>query len=171
MDTTVVQAVRGDAWERIRALRLEALKTDPDAFGSTYEAELGRPESWWRERADDPDCLTLIGAVEGRAGGLCVARPWRDEPEVLGLFAMWVAPWARRRGLGAALVRSVRAHGLTAASRSVRLEVEAGNRAAEALYRGLGFRPTGRSYRQPAPREHLVEREFVLELARARSDQ
>ena len=37
-------------WEAYRALRLEALKTEPSAFGSSSEEEADFPESVWRER-------------------------------------------------------------------------------------------------------------------------
>ncbi|MEO0649986.1 MAG: GNAT family N-acetyltransferase [Planctomycetota bacterium] len=159
-----VESVRGPHWTRIRALRLEALASDPEAFGSTLEAERDRPETWWRERADTPTTLSLIARVNGRDAGLCVASPWRELPGTLGLFGMWVAPWARRHGAGAALVRAVLNHARADGYRRVQLDVEARNAPARALYERSGFRPTGHRYRQEPPREHLVEEQLVHEL-------
>jgi hypothetical protein len=36
--------------ELFRDIRLEALRCDPDAFGSTFEAESANPLSWFADR-------------------------------------------------------------------------------------------------------------------------
>ena len=73
--------------------------------------------------------------------GFILARAAADEAEILTLA---VAPTARRKGLGRALVRAVAAHARTLGIRNVFLEVGAGNDAAQGLYRGLGFVAMGR---------------------------
>ncbi|KAF2671613.1 hypothetical protein BT63DRAFT_422156 [Microthyrium microscopicum] len=39
---------------KLKAIRLEALKTDPDAFGSTYEREVAFTDEQWAERLTNP---------------------------------------------------------------------------------------------------------------------
>ena len=39
-----------ERWQDYQKLRLEALKADPIAFGSSYEEEISRPEEFWRNR-------------------------------------------------------------------------------------------------------------------------
>lgn len=78
------------------------------------------------------------------AGGLVLARVAVDESEVLTLG---VAPWARRMGLGRALLdramKAVAARGAV----SMLLEVADANVAARALYAGRGFAVVGRRRR------------------------
>ena len=80
------------------------------------------------------------------------------------LISMWVAPEARRTGVGAALVDAVidwaRAQGFP----RLGLEVVDGNAAARALYARKGFEPVGESLPCPPPREHLREQPCMLEL-------
>lgn len=87
---------------------------------------------------------------------LAHARLWVAErgAEILGFIDYWVvagevelidvavAPAARRQGLGRRLVEHLRADVPDAAA--VHLEVRAGNAAAIALYRALGFVEVGR---------------------------
>ncbi|MGW3561868.1 GNAT family N-acetyltransferase, partial [Streptomyces sp. NPDC000963] len=50
----LIRVIRADEWERAREIRLAALR-DPVAhlaFLDTYEAAAGRPDAFWRERAE-----------------------------------------------------------------------------------------------------------------------
>jgi ribosomal-protein-alanine N-acetyltransferase len=55
-----------------------------------------------------------------------------------------VAPEARRRGLARRLLRQVLETAVHQGARAAHLEVRAGNEAARALYRSMGFREVGR---------------------------
>jgi ribosomal protein S18 acetylase RimI-like enzyme len=63
--------------------------------------------------------------------------------QALGVFwqlrDLFVAPDARRRGVGRAVVTSVAADARTAGALRLALQTESGNAAAQALYHGLGF--------------------------------
>jgi ribosomal-protein-alanine N-acetyltransferase len=63
-----------------------------------------------------------------------------DEVHILNLA---VHPDARRNGTGRALVERVIDDALEHGAASVSLEVRRGNEAAEALYRSMGFNPSG----------------------------
>lgn len=90
-------------WEEFRAIRLEALRTEPEAFGATIEATLGRPESWWRGVLEtamvDPNKTALFAEVEGRLVGMAGAYP-EQEPGCVDVTGMFVMPDQRGRGLG-----------------------------------------------------------------------
>jgi [ribosomal protein S18]-alanine N-acetyltransferase len=73
--------------------------------------------------------------------GFILARVAGGEAEILTLA---VAPAARRKGTGLALVRSAAAHAAAMGATSLFLEVGARNDAAQTLYRGLGFVDVGR---------------------------
>lgn len=107
-------------------------------------------EAWNRRQVGDalvlPQTRFVLLAADGQtpddaadAAGFTLSRQTLDEEELL-LIA--VAPWARRRGLGHALMRQFLAQ--SAARGVVRqfLEMRAGN-PAEALYLAHGFRQVG----------------------------
>jgi [ribosomal protein S18]-alanine N-acetyltransferase len=73
--------------------------------------------------------------------GLVLARLAADRAEILTLA---VAPPARRRGIGTALLRGAAAEAAARGGTRLFLEVSARNTAARALYEGAGFRQVGR---------------------------
>lgn len=146
----IERAGPGD-WELVREVRLRALATDPDTFGSTVQREEAWPPEVWQERlaADHPTLLAREddGTPVGMAGGYAVpatgSGPVADTRAAM-VWGMWVAPEARGRGHGAALLRAVLAWADTA-GRTAYLHVSDGNPAAR-LYRAAGFEPTGKRH-------------------------
>jgi len=154
-----------DDWQRVRTIRLAALADTPDAFGTTLAEEQARTDVSWQERlGEDGPAATLLATEGGRDAGLCVVAPAWEEPGTAGLYSMWVAPWARGRGIGDALMdealRTARARGWT----RIVLEVGDHNAPAIGLYARWGFAPTGRTTTLPPPREHVTEHERGREL-------
>ncbi|HXH63250.1 MAG TPA: ribosomal protein S18-alanine N-acetyltransferase [Gemmatimonadales bacterium] len=91
----------------------------------------------------------LVAIEDGRAVGYVLARQAADEAEILNLG---VAPTARRRGIGRALVREGLAALAARGAEQVFLEVRESNAAARALYAEFGFAEVGRRrgyYRRP----------------------
>ncbi|MGW4521014.1 GNAT family N-acetyltransferase [Amycolatopsis sp. NPDC004378] len=131
-----VRVVSPDDWREWRDLRLQALRDAPHAFSATLDDWLGAPEERWRERLRGSH--NVIADFAGGPVGMATGFP--DEGTV-ELGTMWVAPPARGRGVGEALVRAIVDW---AAPRKVTLRVADGNTAALALYRRLGFTGDGR---------------------------
>ena len=160
---TVVEADVGDV-EVVRELRLAALADAPDAFWRTHAEEADRPSAWWRDRLRAGE-RWLIAELDGTPCGLAalgVGHGGRhDRPH---LASLWIAPAARGRGVGDALVRHVLTVARSEGAEAVTLEVGDANAPAIALYRRHGFRPTGWTGRFLPPREHLTEHELVREL-------
>jgi ribosomal protein S18 acetylase RimI-like enzyme len=173
MTVSVARAEVADS-ARLRAVRLRALRADPDAFWSTAAEEEDLPDSHWRERLARPEVATFLarlGGTEGKGAdgkgadvGIVVLAPHHDRPGDLGLYAMWVAPEARNLGVAAALVTAGLEWARAAGYATVRLEVADRNAAAIALYERFGFRPTGRTGTLPPPREHIAEHERAVDL-------
>jgi ribosomal-protein-alanine N-acetyltransferase len=90
--------------------------------------------------------FALVAEDEGIVG-FVLARSVGGEAEILTLA---VAPWARRRGVGAALVEAVAVHAGAAGSKALFLEVAADNEAAVGVYLKTGFKQAGlrRAYYQ-----------------------
>lgn len=135
-----------DDWRDWRALRLRALAESPEAFGSTL-AEWSGPgdlEERWRARLALPGARNLLARLEGPGGegDVGMASGLREGDRV-GLVSMWVAPEARGRGVGDALVAAVVDGAREDGASVVRLDVAEGNDPALALYLRHGFVLTG----------------------------
>lgn len=140
----VIRPATADDWEALHEIRLRALREDPRAYGSTFEHESTRTPAEWRARlVPGRGRATFLAEVGDRVVGIARAEPWEGPSDDLGLFGMWVAPEARRRGLGERLVERVVALGRADGFGSVRLEVAGSQPDARRLYERCGFRDTG----------------------------
>ncbi len=156
----VVHAGPGD-WERVRALRLRALTADPDAFGMTLAQEQGKTPEAWRTRLESPAAATFLGVLDGRDAGLAVGSVYEGAADAAGLYAMWVAPEARGRGVGDALVGAVLRWARARGARRVLLDVGDANAPAQRLYARNGFTPTGVTGVVSPDRPHVKEHQRV----------
>lgn len=175
-----IRAIRPDEWPTVKQLCLDSLR-DPVAdiaFLTTYEQAVAEPDSFWQERA--------AGAAEGSgtarqviaeapdgtwAGTVTVLleeageKDWagypveRRQAHVVGVF---VRPEHRGNGLVKGLVDAGVAWAWEQRAERVRLFVHEENARAQAAYRKIGFRPSGRvvSFTKNAAENEL---EFVLE--------
>ncbi len=138
-------------WQALRDIRLEALRDAPSAFGSTYEREVVRAETHWRDRISRggtflaylPDLTAPEPA--GLIGG------YQEDPITVELVSMYVRPRARGRGrgVGEALVAAVIGWARHQNAAQVHLWVTETNAPARALYDRCGFALTGEQ--QPLP--------------------
>lgn len=95
----------------------------------------------WSEAAF-ADLLGQTGvALQGENDGFILVRTVVDEAEILTLA---VRPSARRRGLGARLVRAAADHAAASGATRMFLEVAEDNAPARALYDAQGFEAAGR---------------------------
>ncbi len=143
-----VRHVRASESERLRALRLKSLASDPDAFGSTHAHELGYPSERWEQWAADSEHgtsqRTFVAVTEPDDWrGIAVVRLQDDAPGVAALYGMWVAPEARGRGVARRLCDACAAWSAEHGCRELRLWVEAGNHSAQRAYEAAGFEATG----------------------------
>jgi ribosomal protein S18 acetylase RimI-like enzyme len=121
-----------------RDIRLEALKQNPEAFGSTFEMESEKPPSWFETAVSRTDIFGafLEGTLAGMAGFVTQESSKRAHKGVL--WGMYVHPAARNSGLGRRLVESVLIHARERVE-AIQLTVVSENEAARRLYRTLGF--------------------------------
>ena len=127
-----------------RDLRLEGLRSHPEAFGAAFEDEASNPQAWFAERlrtnivwgggpAADATCMGIAG--------LRVSDAAKHRHKAV-LWGMFIRPQARGTGLAAALAARLLDHARGVAE-EVRLSVVASNEPAIRLYATLGFQPYG----------------------------
>jgi ribosomal protein S18 acetylase RimI-like enzyme len=136
----------GDA-ALLRDIRLRALRSDPASFGSTYERELAfDPDRWveWAYEDSRGDTYTTLLALDDEeALGIVTAARDQDDPTLYHVYAMWVAPEARRRGLGRRLLEELETWVRASGGQTSQLSVTSSAAAAKRLYESAGYVPDG----------------------------
>ena len=160
----IVQLQVGDE-SRLRTIRLQALSDAPDAFLTTLEEASQWTHSAWTSQLQGLHTLVVVqdGLDVGMVRGYV---DWKTNPLAAWVISMWVAPHARRQGVGVLLISSLVEWARQESVAQLHLEVGVHNTAAQALYKRLGFVDTGRSRGQLQPRENIEELELVLSISR-----
>ena len=138
-----VRRLEAGEWPLFRDLRLAALADTPSAFWSTYEREVGHDPGDWQQFLARAAWFTV--EVDGVPAGLAACGRMHDQPDEPDrqVIGMWVAPAARRRGAGAALLEAVVDQARAEGAPGVVLSVAIANEPAKQLYASLGFVDTG----------------------------
>jgi len=162
----IVQQVGENDWRLVQQVRLRALREDPDVFGASLAREERFAESHWRMRLRTS--TTWIAVDDGGVGrGIVTMMQEPGSPtDDRHVVSLWVAPEARRHGVGWALLDAVRTAAAAQDARTVSLWLVDGNNAAGDLYVRAGFTRTGE--RQVLPRDpEQTEERYVLTLRAA----
>jgi ribosomal protein S18 acetylase RimI-like enzyme len=121
-----------------RGIRLEGLNRNPEAFGSTFEAEFGKPLAWFFDRLSSTQ---VFGAFRGSdilgVAGFAMRDAEKETHKGL-LWGMYVRPAARGAGVARRLVEAVIDYARPRVE-LVQLCVVMGNEPARRLYASLGF--------------------------------
>lgn len=146
--------------DRLKSIRLAALRDAPDAFGTTWEESVARTAEHWSEQL--AELPTFVATVGGADVGMVRGARDDEQKDAAWLISLWVAPAARGARVGEALVDAV--VGWARAEGFARLLLDVGdhNAPAIALYARKGFEPTGEVGALPAPRAHVVEHRRML---------
>lgn len=146
-----VRSFGADEWPLYRALRLEALRDSPHAFGSTLAREEAfADQAWFTRLANGVESefdLPLVAESDGRAIGLAWARIATEQPSTVMLYQFWVHPDWRRQGAGRLLVQTAVDWGRRSNAKEITLNVALGPKSAIDFYRRLGFEAVG----EPSP--------------------
>jgi GNAT superfamily N-acetyltransferase len=142
METRLLRAAEVDLY---RQVRLDALRTDPEAFASTVEQESQFDDDTWASR---------LAGFAGRRGGIFVAESEGVPVGMAGvgfseragdtvLWGMWVRPGFRNHGTGRALVDAAIAWAVVEQATTITLWVVRTNTSGISLYEQCGFVATG----------------------------
>ncbi|MEP6470089.1 MAG: GNAT family N-acetyltransferase [Chloroflexota bacterium] len=161
-DEVVVREARSGEYETIGDLVVGAYRTLGDAGDAFYEEQLRDVAG----RAGHSEVLVadlgsiVVGTVTYVPGGRALAHV--DDPEAATIRMLGVAPEARGRGVGEALVRYCIDRARAAGHRRFRLDTRTSMTSAQRLYERLGFQREASHDWSPAPGLQLLA--YVLEL-------
>jgi RimJ/RimL family protein N-acetyltransferase len=137
-----VRPLRADEAATWRAIRLEALRLHPEAFGAAFENEAAQPLSFFAERLTAG--VTFGGFQDqellGSVGFRVQAGAKREHKGML--WGMYVRQAARGTGLARGLIEALLDHARGRVE-LIQLTVVADNPIARRLYASFGFEPYG----------------------------
>ncbi|WP_309122615.1 GNAT family N-acetyltransferase [Paenibacillus sp.] len=131
-----------------RNLRLEALLTNPEAFGSTYEREAEFPLETVMERLQPTGNRFTLGVFLEDDSLIAIATFVRETGTKTAhkgnVFGMYVSPAHRGNGVGKTLMTELlRLAGEREGLEQINLTVVSDNIPAKKMYEGLGFEVFG----------------------------
>jgi GNAT superfamily N-acetyltransferase len=138
MSAAGIRRLRPDDAASFRAIRLEAVKVDPEALGSTFELEDRLDVAWFARRLEDSHVMGAFqdGKLVGTAG--FSIQQGQKNAHKGRLWGMYVRSSSRKLGVGRLLLCAV----LDVARESVeliQLSVVTERRPARRLYDSAGF--------------------------------
>ena len=128
-------------WAEYKDLRLESLKTDPQAFGSSYKNTLLHPDAVWQARLEavigsDKSWLLFAEEKNTLVGLIGASR----EEATVEIVSVYVTRPARGRGISKMLLaRIIEAITKSSAVELIQLTVNKDQIPALTLYRNFGF--------------------------------
>ncbi len=153
--TITIRRIVRDDWRALKTIRLEALADTPDAYGSTWKENSTWSDAQWQNAAANRLYYlayrdeTVVGMA---SGGLNDAHP-----STRWLYAMYVTPSERGRGIADQLVATVCQWARDERAGELYLHVTSSVARARAFYTRLGFRPTGETIPMDRDRSLTLE--------------
>lgn len=138
-----IRQIRTDEWLLLKRVRLAALEDSPDAFSTKWEEAVKNPDNYWKDRSRDGAegekefCVLAIDDHEPM--GMAIGWPDKDDPLVMYLISMWVAPSHRGSQVAASLLNKIFEWATGRGAQSILAGVMPENSRALAFYTKLGF--------------------------------
>ncbi len=118
-----------------------------DGYRQFYgqSADYPRPEAFLRDRVTNHDSVVFLAIDPQSGNGLGFVQLYPSFSSVAAqriwiLNDLFVAPAARQRGVGRALLDAARGHGVATGAKRLVLSTAATNREAQALYESYGYK-------------------------------
>ena len=158
-----------DDLELYMQIRLEALETNPDAFGSTAEDFKRQSPDFHQRRLknnyESADLVFLCALDENRPIGMIgvVRNTHAKNRHIATVIAVYVTPSARGQGVGAKLMDAIieRGRGM-AGVEQLYLSVVSDNLPAIRLYQSRGFHRYGQATRAKKWRGRYFDEDFMV---------
>ncbi len=162
-----IRTITPDDAEDYRAIRLQALKDNPEAFGGSYEESVERTVADMRTRLEThtADNFILVAVIDEKMVGTVglVRQSFLKMRHKAIIWGMYVAPETRGSGIGRALMNDViiRARQLPDLEQ-LSLTVVTDNTAARQLYLSFGFEIYGLERHALKLGERYLDEEYMV---------
>jgi ribosomal protein S18 acetylase RimI-like enzyme len=139
-----IKTMSPDQWQLYKTMRCGALAEAPYAYSSTLDDALKRSDEDWqqltRQYARDPNSVTYFAFEDEVPCGISACVIDGSEAE---MFAVWVDPSYRRKGVGTQLVEYARVWSVSQGARKLKVGVFDDNPAGLMFYHSAGFQDLG----------------------------
>ena len=152
-----IQVLPPQSWKVYKTIRLEALKSDPQAFGSSYKKESVFSNEKWQERLADQTVCVLVAKENETPVGM-IGYHLKNNRENAHLWGMFVTSAYRGKGVGKQLLQKIIEIAKEKQSvKDISLDVNPDQISAVQLYISLGFQESGtRQYLMGDGAEHAL---------------
>lgn len=134
-----ITKIKKNRWKEYKELRLESLKKDPLAFGSTYKDEINLDQRQWKERMKD----TLFAIDGDNLIGMIVYKFENREKtsHIAWIFGLYVTKEHRRKGMGKKLLgNAIQTINKNPKIEKIKIIADPIQKEAIKLYKKLGFK-------------------------------
>ncbi len=154
-------------WPLLKRVRLQALTSNPEAFGMTLAEASTRTDAEWQENARRftllPPAASFLAYADGLPCGMASVFAAEAAPQTAGMTAFWVAPEQRGQGIADALVAAIMEWAITQGVTTLQAWVVEDNQRALSFYRRLGFQETEeRQTHTPDPAKQIKLLTYAL---------
>lgn len=139
----LIRAIVESDLARYKALRLAALKSDPDAFGETFAGASSMTAEEWAarlRRVFAAESVIFVAETTDTFVGMCAVGEDQNQPGRGYVWGVFVAAPYRRSGTGARLMEHAESWAERRGFNSIYGEVAAPNEQAIRFYRNLGYK-------------------------------
>ncbi len=148
-------------WLPLKSVRLQALMSNPEAFGMTLAEASARTDAEWQDNARRftrlPPAASFLAYADEMPCGMANCFTLQDDSRTAEMTAFWVAPQQRGLGVGDALVAAVVSWAKSQGVTTLQAWVVEDNARALGFYRKLGFQETAeRQPHTPEPAKQIV---------------
>lgn len=137
-----VKRVTSSDWQEYKKIRLEALKNEPQAFGSSYNKENERTESEWQNKlakSEDLNGISFFYAILKEGVFVAIGGAYQDNNKQWNIIAIYTKKEVRGQGLGQEIFKSIINELKARKIKKAYLCVNTLQIAAQALYKKNGF--------------------------------
>ncbi len=157
-----------DQWQEYKAIRLEAVKNDPQAFGKSLEEESAYPDERWKDRlreVERGESYLFFARCENIMAMIIGAYFPKNKEGTAHVTAVFVKPEFRKQGIATKLL----GHLLEVLKKDIRvsnveLAVSTDQKEAFQLYKKFGFEIIGTVRNKMGDGKEHEEYEMILNL-------
>ncbi|MEK7141350.1 MAG: GNAT family N-acetyltransferase [Patescibacteria group bacterium] len=167
MDEMLVKIIKLSAehWAKYKAIRLEALKSDPIAFADIYDNVVVYEDSYWRNRLINPEEIWLFAEIDSHIVGMIgtYLRVNNQPLESAAIVGVYVSKNYRGKGISRKLMNQMLEEiSKTGFIKKVKLWVAEIQNSARKLYEKSGFKYIGKDKKNIEHNGKVYE-EFIME--------